>query len=560
MMAVRFFLWTVLTWSLQLLILQPVSGLIQYSSAELFQLRFYLTEPPPALLHLYTDIAAVTRHRYNHRGSRRNFHLDSSKPIKSIWSTSRRAPRNTGRVANHSVLASPARLASAACNHGNTVNFGLLNIRRHTSKGHLVQDLLTDRCSFDSLLSRWRNQSDSLPCLNLCVNINISTEIGILSVSLLSQKMSATLSSYLEGNRSTLLTTLSPSMLEDVNETCRFDEEFKYILLPLSYGLVCVVGLLLNSLALWMFLTKMRPWNTSTVYMFHLALSDTLYVLSLPTLIHYYANRSHWPFGIALCKIVRFLFYCNLYCSILFLTCISIHRYLGVCHPIRMVTTVKPRHAHMVCGLVWATVITCLVPNLIFVTTSQRDGKTLCHDTTRPADFEQYVTYSSTVMVLLFGIPFFIIVVCYCLMARALCRPRRGLPSSQQGNSSRRKSLKLIVVVLVVFALCFVPFHITRTLYYMYRVLDTDCNVLNVINFAYKITRPLASVNSCIDPILYFLAGDQFRSKLLEALTWWKNTTAGSAAHIVPRQLPKNQEIGLIYKNSDPKADIEPAT
>ncbi|XP_035267816.1 P2Y purinoceptor 4 [Anguilla anguilla] len=372
--------------------------------------------------------------------------------------------------------------------------------------------------------------------------------------------MNTTFNSYHEGNRSMPSTTLSPGIPDGVNETCRFNEEFKYILLPLSYGLVCVFGLLLNSVALWMFLTKMRPWNTSTVYMFHLALSDMLYVLSLPTLVYYYANRNHWPFGVALCKIVRFLFYANLYCSILFLTCISVHRYLGICHPIRAVTMVKPRHAHVVCGLVWVAVTACLVPNLIFVTTTGRDGGTLCHDTTRPEDFERYVAYSSVLTVLLFGIPFLVIVVCYCLMARTLCRPRRGLSSGQQGaSSSRRKSIKLIVVVLVVFALCFVPFHITRTLYYAYRVLDADCHVLNVINFAYKITRPLASVNSCIDPILYFLAGDHYRSKLIQALKRRRqNTTTCSAAFVVPRQLPGNGKIGLMYKNSDAKACVEP--
>uniref|UniRef100_A0A4W4FNZ0 P2Y purinoceptor 4 n=1 Tax=Electrophorus electricus TaxID=8005 RepID=A0A4W4FNZ0_ELEEL len=281
--------------------------------------------------------------------------------------------------------------------------------------------------------------------------------------------------------------------------------EFKYILLPVSYSLVCVLGLFLNSVALWMFLTKMRPWNTSTVYMFHLSLSDTLYVLSLPTLIYYYANRSHWPFGMVLCKVVRFLFYANLYCSILFLTCISVHRYLGICHPIRSLALVKPRHAHLVCGLVWAVVGVCLVPNLVFVTITQRDNDTLCHDTSSPDDFERYVAYSSVVMVLLFGLPFLVIVACYCLMARALCRPGRGLSPGWQRGAARRKSIKLIVIVLVVFAVSFVPFHITRTLYYTYRVLGAECWYLNIINFAYKVTRPLASSNSCLDPILYFL-------------------------------------------------------
>ncbi|XP_028315522.1 P2Y purinoceptor 4 [Gouania willdenowi] len=331
------------------------------------------------------------------------------------------------------------------------------------------------------------------------------------------------------------------------NSSCRFDEEFKYILLPVSYSLVFVFGFVLNAAALWLFL-KMRPWNPSTVYMFHLALSDFLYVLSLPTLIYYYANRSDWPFGAAACKVVRFLFYANLYCSILFLTCISVHRYLGICHPIKALTLVKSRHAHLVCFTVWAVVTICLVPNLIFVTTSRRDNDTLCHDTTRQEDFEEYVDYSSVVMVLLFGVPFMVIVVCYCLMARTLCQPRRGLPAGRQGTASHQKSLKLIVVVLVVFAVSFVPFHITRTLYYTSRVLELNCEFLNIVNFTYKITRPLASVNSCIDPILYFLAGDHYRSKFMSILSSRRQRT--SNLQIPEQAQPNNNSMSLVYKNS----------
>ncbi|CAL8305995.1 unnamed protein product [Arctogadus glacialis] len=354
-------------------------------------------------------------------------------------------------------------------------------------------------------------------------------------------------------NRSTLFST-------HFNSNCRFDEEFKYILLPVSYSLVFVFGFLLNSMALWVFITKMRPWNTNTVFMFHLSLSDFLYVLSLPTLIYYYANRSHWPFGLFACKSVRFLFYANLYCSILLLTCISVHRYFGICHPIKALRLVKPRHAHLVCGLVWLAVTICLVPNFLFVTTSRRDNDTICHDTTSHGFFDQYVDYSSVVMVLLFGVPFLVIVVCYCLMARALCRPKKGLSQSRQGSSSRQKSIRMIVVVLAVFALCFVPFHVTRTLYYAARVLHLDCALLNIINFAYKITRPLASVNSCIDPVLYFLAGDKYRSKLLSALTGNRRVISSmpSEGHAATRRNNHNNNkanpaIPLALKDTDSK-------
>ncbi|KAM9180245.1 LOW QUALITY PROTEIN: P2Y purinoceptor 4 [Dugong dugon] len=295
----------------------------------------------------------------------------------------------------------------------------------------------------------------------------------------------------------------------DVELDCWFDEEFKFIPLPVSYTLVFVLGLGLSAPALWLFLFSLRPWDATATYMFHLALSDTLYVLSLPTLIYYYAARNH-PFGTGLCKFVRFLFYWNLYCSILFLTCISVHRYLGICHPLRALRWGRPRFASLLCLAVWLVVAGCLVPNLFFVTTSTKGATILCHDTTRPEEFDHYVHFSSAITGLLFGVPCLVTLVCYGLMARRLFRP---LPGAAQ-TSSRLRSLRTIAIVLTVFALCFVPFHITRTIYYIARLFEADCQVMNIVNVVYKVTRPLASANSCLDPVLYLLTGDKYQRQL----------------------------------------------
>nr|XP_012600578.1 P2Y purinoceptor 2 [Microcebus murinus]XP_012600579.1 P2Y purinoceptor 2 [Microcebus murinus]XP_012600580.1 P2Y purinoceptor 2 [Microcebus murinus]XP_012600581.1 P2Y purinoceptor 2 [Microcebus murinus]XP_020142191.1 P2Y purinoceptor 2 [Microcebus murinus] len=288
---------------------------------------------------------------------------------------------------------------------------------------------------------------------------------------------------------------------------CRFNEDFKYVLLPVSYGVVCVLGLCLNAVALYIFLCRLKTWNASTTYMFHLAVSDALYAASLPLLVYYYARGDHWPFSTALCKLVRFLFYTNLYCSILFLTCISVHRCLGVLRPLRSLRWGRARYARRVSAAVWVLVLACQSPVLYFVTTSTRGGRITCHDTSAPDLFSHFVAYSSVMLGLLFTLPFAVILVCYVLMARRLLKPAYGTTGGLP--RAKRKSVRTIAVVLAVFTLCFLPFHITRTLYYSFRSLDLSCRTLDAINMAYKVTRPLASANSCLDPVLYFLAGQR---------------------------------------------------
>lgn len=119
--------------------------------------------------------------------------------------------------------------------------------------------------------------------------------------------------------------------------TCSIDESYKYVFLPVCYSLTFLFSLTLNSVVLLRSCRHQdrccgggggggRRWNTSLIYMVNLATTDLMYGLSLPFLVASYVLRDRWVFGDFMCRLVRFLFYFNLYCSIFFLTCISVHR------------------------------------------------------------------------------------------------------------------------------------------------------------------------------------------------------------------------------------------
>ncbi|XP_042270516.1 P2Y purinoceptor 2-like [Thunnus albacares] len=308
---------------------------------------------------------------------------------------------------------------------------------------------------------------------------------------------------------------------------CQFNEDFKYILLPVSYALVFVMGLGLNATALFVIVFRTKRWNPSTIYMFNLTMCDTLYILTLPFLIYYYADENDWPFSEPFCKIIRFLFYSNLYGSILFLSCISLHRFVGICYPVRSLSWVSARRARLVSVAVWSCVLLCQAPVLYFSRTKDVATERICYDTTSPEHFDDFLVYSSIVSVLMFALPFMVVMVCYGLMVRKLLEPGWGSEGGAEGergrlsaHRSKQKSVKMIIIVLATFMLCFLPFHLTRSLYYSFRYLrqinpaQISCSLLEASSVAYKVTRPLASANSCLDPILYFLAGQEARSNI----------------------------------------------
>ncbi|KAM6932912.1 P2Y purinoceptor 2 [Xenentodon cancila] len=315
----------------------------------------------------------------------------------------------------------------------------------------------------------------------------------------------------------------------NLSDFCVFNENFKFILLPVSYALVFVFGLALNVTALYVIVFRTKRWTPSTIYMFNLTMCDLLYIFTLPFLIYYYADENDWPFSEPFCKLIRFLFYANLYGSILFLCCISLHRFIGICYPVRSLNWVSARQARLVSVAVWTSVLFCQAPVLYFSRTRDKDNERICYDTTSPDLFDDFLVYSLVVSVLMFALPFMVVMVCYGLMVRKLLElgwgSNRGAEGERGGltaQRSKQKSVKMIIIVLAAFMLCFLPFHLTRSLYYSLRYLrqvdpaQVSCSLLEASSVAYKVTRPLASSNSCVDPVLYFLAGQGTRSSLIK--------------------------------------------
>ncbi|XP_069474556.1 P2Y purinoceptor 3-like [Ambystoma mexicanum] len=297
---------------------------------------------------------------------------------------------------------------------------------------------------------------------------------------------------------------------------CPLNEDYKHILLPLAYSVVFLLGLGLNASVLWLSCCRTKEWTCSTIYLVNLAVADLLHVCSLPLLILNYAMRDKWPFGTHVCKLVRFLFYANLYGSILFLTCVSVHRFLGVCYPIRSINYRTRKFAVIGTTITWILVIIELLPTLIFAHTGTVNNQTVCYDLTSPDKFSSYFAYGMMLTVSGFLVPFCIILLCCCLMIKSLIQSNE---SCIVGTPLRTKAIRTVLLVFALFAVSFVPFHITRTVYLIVRVYFTgNCPLLQGVSVSYKIWRPLVSFNSCINPLLYFLTGNKNRIRFMNEL------------------------------------------
>ncbi|XP_067101812.1 P2Y purinoceptor 3-like [Osmerus mordax] len=299
---------------------------------------------------------------------------------------------------------------------------------------------------------------------------------------------------------------------------CPVSEFYKRILLPVTYSVVFVLGLVLNGALLWSVCERTKRWSRSVIYLTNLAVADLLYVLALPLLIISYAYNSAWPFGDFTCRAVRYFFYANLHGSMMFLMCISAHRFLGVCYPMTAFRFRTNNFAVFVSVSVWVLVTAEIAPTLVYSHTGSINNMTVCFDMTSPGNFKQYFPYGIFLALVGFLIPFLVILFCYCSVMRVLCdRPGEG--STRVRTKMRRKSLRVILAVCLMFVLCFVPYHIAQTAYMFVRVyMSADCRVLNVAMISYKVWKTLVSINCCVNPLFYFLAPSRQRREIWDRL------------------------------------------
>ncbi|XP_032070321.1 proteinase-activated receptor 3 [Thamnophis elegans] len=265
-------------------------------------------------------------------------------------------------------------------------------------------------------------------------------------------------------------------------------------MLPAIYIAVVLIGVPANVATLWMLFFRIRSVRTAIFYT-NLAISDFLFCIMLPFRIAYHLNGNNWIFGEGMCRIMTAVFYGNTYCSTLLLTGISISRYVAIVHPFTFRTLPKKFLATLTCCVVWTVVFLYMLPLIIMKQSYRLDQLNIitCHDVFNVCEtmlpFQHY--YYIFLAVFGFMIPLCIVIFCYISIIQTL-------------KAYEQKwfwYIKVSLLVLSIFAICYIPSNvilIAHHLNYYYRSKDN-------LYFFYLITLCLSSLNSCLDPFLYFM-------------------------------------------------------
>ncbi|KAM8974731.1 P2Y purinoceptor 11 [Pelodytes ibericus] len=285
--------------------------------------------------------------------------------------------------------------------------------------------------------------------------------------------------------------------------------DFQTKFLAPVYGVEFVLAVLGNGFAIWLLcLGGSKNRHTGIIFSLNLAVSDLSYALSLPLLVAYYAMDKSWVFGAGLCKIERFLFNCNLYGSIFFITCISANRCLGVVYPLHVRGRVEGKHAKIISVAVWVVVAVISAPVFVFSKLEATAQGHECLGTAVDGQLRSYMPYSLFLAVFGCGLPFVITLFSYIGIAHAVWKSH-GLEAWE-----KRKVVTMVCVVIALYSISFLPYHILRNLNLQNRISKPDCRWSLRIHSAFQVAKALVGLNPCIHPLLYTAVMDNVRSKL----------------------------------------------
>ncbi|XP_048357673.1 C-X-C chemokine receptor type 3 [Sphaerodactylus townsendi] len=285
-------------------------------------------------------------------------------------------------------------------------------------------------------------------------------------------------------------------------------QAFEGVFLPCFYILIFLMGLCGNVMVITVLLRSKEPLPGTDVFIFNLAIADVLLVATLP---FWAAQAVHsWVFGDFLCKVVGSIFKINFYASIFFLVCISFDRYLSIVYVIRMYKRSKSAWIVLSSLAIWVFCILLAVPDFIFLNVEfdSRQNTTSC-SLNFGSGWKIILRIFNQVVA--FFLPLLTMAYCYSHIIFTLLSSK---------GFSKQKALRVILVVVAAFFLCWIPYHLVMLIDTLidFKVLEPSCGWESRLDIAETVTTSLGFFHCCLNPLLYAFVGIKFWNRFLELL------------------------------------------
>ncbi|XP_058490374.1 P2Y purinoceptor 14 isoform X2 [Solea solea] len=281
-----------------------------------------------------------------------------------------------------------------------------------------------------------------------------------------------------------------------------FSSVFTHQVLPPLYFVICVVGLCLNGVSAWIFF-RVPSDSGLVVYLKNMVVADLLMLATFPFKLATQLGLGGWRLHVVICRYTAVLFYSSM-------------SRLGGVSALHLLQSVV--FARVLAFLTWSLLLLCVLPNVVLTSQpANEENSRHCMNLKTPLG-KQWHKWSTFFNVSLFWVTLVVLAFCYTSIAHRVYQSYRRV---RRNNSDVcRKSNRSIFSILVVFFVCFVPYHVCRLPYTLSQMSGSSFTwYTRFLLFQLKEgTLFLSALNVCLDPIIYVLMCRTFRESLLKKL------------------------------------------
>ncbi|XP_026080520.1 orexin receptor type 2 [Carassius auratus] len=328
-------------------------------------------------------------------------------------------------------------------------------------------------------------------------------------------------------------------------------KQYEWVLIA-GYIIVFLVSLVGNTLVCFAVWKNHHMRTVTNYFIVNLSFADILVTITcLPASLVVDITET-WFFGQTLCKILPYLQTISVSVSVLTLSCIAQDRWYAICHPLKFKSTAKRARKSII--LIWLVSCVIMIPQAIVMEcssllpelTNKTSLFTVCDE--QWADEIYPKVYHTCFFIVTYFAPLCLMVLAYIQICHKLwCQQIPGTSSVLQrkwkplqcsahavgsGESvkvksstvsaeikqvkARRKTARMLMVVLFVFALCYLPISVLNIMKRVFGAFKNTDNRESVYAW-FTFSHWLIYANSAANPIIYNFLSGKFREEFKAA-------------------------------------------
>nr|XP_004662203.1 C-C chemokine receptor type 1 [Jaculus jaculus]XP_044992695.1 C-C chemokine receptor type 1 [Jaculus jaculus] len=277
-------------------------------------------------------------------------------------------------------------------------------------------------------------------------------------------------------------------------------------LLPPLYSTVFIIGVVGNILVVLVLMQYKRLHSMTSIYLLNLAISDLLFLFTLPFWIDY-KMKDDWIFGDAMCKLLSGFYYLGLYGEIFFIILLTIDRYLAIVHAVFALRARTVTFGIITSIITWSLALLASVPGFYFFKTQWEFTHSTCSPHFPYESLREWKRFQALKLNFLgLILPLLVMIICYTGIINILLK---------RPNEKKAKAVRLIFIITLIFFLLWTPYNLAVFVSAFQDVLFTkQCEQSKQLDLAMQVTEVIAYTHCCVNPVIYVFVGERFRKYL----------------------------------------------